>query len=215
MGVSRMTLLNSVDFAVSLVRRQGMRGGRDDLCYSSLEMNRSKIIGFLTLALAASAVQAQSTIKESLVKHWKTTGEFTLAVAKAMPAEDYKFKPVPAEQSVGELMAHIGVADMNACSIASGKALPMLPPSIKAAMSDEKGEVDKDAAISFLSSSFDFCNAAVESMTTEKLDATVGTKRKMTGFEWLWSYFTHTAHHRGQAEVYLRLKGIKPPTYTF
>jgi hypothetical protein len=28
--------------------------------------------------------------------------------------------------------------------------------------------------------------------------------RKMTGFEWLWSYFTHTAH-----------LGIKPPAYVF
>jgi uncharacterized damage-inducible protein DinB len=37
----------------------------------------------------------------------------------------------------------------------------------------------------------------------------------MTGFEWLWAYFTHTAHHRGQLEVYLRLKGIKPPDYEF
>jgi uncharacterized damage-inducible protein DinB len=34
-------------------------------------------------------------------------------------------------------------------------------------------------------------------------------------FELLWGGFTHTAHHRGQAEVYLRLKGIKPPDYKF
>ena len=27
--------------------------------------------------------------------------------------------------------------------------------------------------------------------------------------------FTHTAHHRGQAEVYLRANGIKPPAYRF
>ena len=26
---------------------------------------------------------------------------------------------------------------------------------------------------------------------------------------------THMAHHRGQVEVYLRVKGIKPPTYKF
>jgi uncharacterized damage-inducible protein DinB len=52
-------------------------------------------------------------------------------------------------------------------------------------------------------------------MTPEKLDAVVGTTRKMTGFEWLWAYFTHTAHHRGQAEVYLRIKGIQPPDYVF
>jgi uncharacterized damage-inducible protein DinB len=27
--------------------------------------------------------------------------------------------------------------------------------------------------------------------------------------------FVHTAHHRAQCEVYLRAKGITPPTYTF
>ncbi len=39
--------------------------------------------------------------------------------------------------------------------------------------------------------------------------------RHLTGSEYLWAYFTHTAHHRGQAEVYLRLKGVKPPDYDF
>ena len=68
----------------------------------------------------------------------------------------------------------------------------------------------------FLTDSFEFCNQAVASMTPDKLSAEVGPAgRKMTGFEWLWSYFTHTAHHRGQAEVYLRVKGIKPPEYVF
>jgi uncharacterized damage-inducible protein DinB len=79
-----------------------------------------------------------------------------------------------------------------------------------------KAEIDKDTAIQFLTDSFDFCNTAVASMTPEKLDATVGPEnRKMTGFEWLWAYFTHTSHHRGQLEVYLRMKGIKPPDYAF
>jgi uncharacterized damage-inducible protein DinB len=61
---------------------------------------------------------------------------------------------------------------------------------------------------------FNFCNKAVDSVTWEKLDAKVGTT-PLTGFERLWSYFTHTSHHRGQAEVYLRVKGIKPPEYVF
>ena len=53
-------------------------------------------------------------------------------------------------------------------------------------------------------------------MTPERFDNVQGpAARNLTGFEWLWSYFTHTAHHRGQAEVYLRMKGIKPPTYQF
>jgi uncharacterized damage-inducible protein DinB len=39
--------------------------------------------------------------------------------------------------------------------------------------------------------------------------------RQSTVREQLWAAFTHTAHHRGQAEVYLRVKNIKPPGYRF
>jgi uncharacterized damage-inducible protein DinB len=92
---------------------------------------------------------------------------------------------------------------------------PATPEKLTQALRDEKVDVSKDDALQYLADSFDFCNQAVASMTPEKMDALVGTSRKTTGFEWLWSYFTHTAHHRGQAEVYLRVKGIKPPDYVF
>ena len=112
-------------------------------------------------------------------------------------------------------MVQIAAANVGACATASGMARPTVPAQLAAALKDEKIDVDKDSAVKFLSDTFDFCNSAVASMTPEKLDAVVGTTRKMTGFEWLWAYFTHTAHHRGQAEVYLRVKGIKPPDYVF
>ena len=168
----------------------------------------------LTLALAIPAF-SQSSIKDALVKHWKVTGDFTIAVAKAMPADQYSFRPVPAEMSFGQLIGHIGNANMGACAVASGMARLTIPAKIVEASKDEKVDIDKDTAVKFLTDTVDFCNQAVASMTPEKLDAVVGTTRKMTGFEWLWSYFTHTAHHRGQAEVYLRLNGIKPPDYAF
>ena len=164
----------------------------------------------LTVALAIPAF-SQTSIKDALVKHWKVTTDFTIAVAKLMPADQYGFRPVPVELSFGQLMVQIGGANLNACAFASG----MTRPAVPAKLTDEKIDIDKDTAVKFLSDSFDFCNQAVASMTPEKLDAVVGTTRKMTGFEWLWAYFTHTAHHRGQAEVYLRVKGIKPPDYVF
>ena len=164
-------------------------------------------------ALAQST--AQTTIKDSLVKHWKTTGDFTIAVAKLMPADSYSYKPVPEELTFGQVLIQVGRANVGACANASGTKRPDLPPGLADAETG-KSPADKDAVLQFLSSSFDFCNQAVASMTPEKLDAIVGPpNRKMTGFEWLWAYFTHTAHHRGQLEVYLRLKGIKPPDYEF
>ena len=172
-------------------------------------------LSFLALVLSIPAL-AQTGIKDALVKHWKITGDFTIAVAKMMPAGSYSFRPVPEELSFSQLMVQVAGANLSACSTASGMARPTIPPKILQAVREEKIDLDKDSVVQFLSDSFDFCNKAVASMTPEKLDAMVGPEnRKMTGFEWLWSYFTHTAHHRGQAEVYLRVKGIKPPDYVF
>jgi uncharacterized damage-inducible protein DinB len=36
---------------------------------------------------------------------------------------------------------------------------------------------------------------------------------RLPGREVLLAMYVHVAHHRGQAEVYLRDKGIKPPSY--
>jgi len=171
----------------------------------------------LTILLAATPlIFAQDAIKDALAKHWKTTGEFTLAVAQAMPADQYNFRPVPEEMTFGQVMAHIGAANVGACAIASGMKRPDDPPKIAAWRKDNKLDIDKDTVVQYLTSTFAFCNQAVDSLTPEKAGAIVGpAARHMTAFEWLWAYFTHTAHHRGQAEVYLRLKGIKPPDYTF
>ncbi|HEX3744643.1 MAG TPA: DinB family protein [Bryobacteraceae bacterium] len=167
------------------------------------------------LALLALPLMAQSTVKDALVKHWKTTGEFTLAVAKLMPADSYDFKPVPEEMTFSEVLLQVGAANMGACAYASGTKRPTMPQLIMDG-ANGKASVDKTTVLTFLGESFNFCNQAVAAITPEKLDAVVGPEsRKMTGFEWLWAYFTHTAHHRGQLEVYLRLKGIKPPDYEF
>ncbi|HUB19439.1 MAG TPA: DinB family protein [Acidobacteriaceae bacterium] len=160
---------------------------------------------------------AQSTRKDILLKHWKTSGAFTVEVANAMPADGYTFRPVPVEMSFGELMAHIAAADRGACALATGVKPPALPEKIAAWTKDpEKIDVDKDTAVQFLTSTFAFCEQAIPQMPDSRMNTVVGNPaRNLTGEEWLWAYFTHTAHHRGQAEVYLRLKGITPPEYEF
>jgi uncharacterized damage-inducible protein DinB len=170
----------------------------------------------LTAVALAGPVLAQTTIAPSIVDHWRKSADFTIAVAKAMPAESYNYRPTPEEMSFGHVIAHIAAANAGACANASGTQRLAAPAGLAEKLRDEKSDVDRETALSYLTATFDFCNQAVDSMTPAKLDAKVGpTNRQMTGFEWLWGYFTHTAHHRGQAEVYLRLKGIKPPDYVF
>lgn len=171
----------------------------------------------LTLLAVAIPACAQTTEKDILLKHWKTSGDFTVAVAIAMPADGYGFRPVPVEMSFGELMVHIALADRGACANAGGMQAPALPDKVAGWAKDmEKADVDKDTAVQFLTDTFAFCTQAITQMPDARMNTVVGNPaRNLTGGEWLWAYFTHTAHHRGQAEVYLRLKGITPPEYTF
>ena len=171
----------------------------------------------LGLLLITAPLFAQDAIKDALAKHWKSSADFTIAVAKAMPVENYTFRPNPEEMNFGQVMAHVAVANLGACVRASGMPRPEIPAKITAWLKDtNKIDVEKDVAVQFLTDTFAFCNSAVASMTPEKLSAKIGPEgRQLTGFETLWSYFTHTAHHRGQAEVYMRVKGIKPPDYVF
>ena len=172
------------------------------------------LLAFLTVALP---VVAQTTLKDALAQHWKTSAEFTIAVAGSMPAGSYNFRPDPEEMSFGQLMRHIAAVHLDSCSHASGMTGPALPPAI-AELAKDKGDVavEKEMAIELLNDSFDFCHQAVASMDPERMNTVVGPSTShLTGGEWLWSVYTHTAHHRGQAVIYLRLKGIKPPDYKF
>jgi uncharacterized damage-inducible protein DinB len=167
------------------------------------------------LALALPALAADKW-KEEFTKHWKVTKDFTLAVADGMPAEHYNFAPNAEEMVFGKLMAHIALANNNNFALVSGQKAPPPPQNIATAYKDPKGTFDKETVRKFLADSFDFCTRALEQINEDKLDTLTGPAgRQLTGRERLWSYFTHTAHHRGQAEVYMRVKDIKPPAYRF
>jgi uncharacterized damage-inducible protein DinB len=171
----------------------------------------------LTILAMAFPVFAQTSVKDALAQHAKTSGEFTIAIASSMPSESYNFRPDPEEMSFGQLMRHIAAVNLDSCANATGMTRPALSAKM-AELAKDKGNVDveKETAIQFLNVSFDFCNKSVASMSPERMDTVAGPPAShLTGFEWLESYLTHTAHHRGQAHIYLRAKGIKPPDYKF
>ncbi len=165
-----------------------------------------------TALLAVSGLVTLPTFaadNSSFAKHWANSVALTEAVAEAMPADGYDFVPpstvMPKEMTFGELMVHIVQGDMSYIGRASGQKGPEKPAT-----------TDKAAVTKFMKEGLDFCTKTIASMTDEQMAKMVGPEGKqVSGQELLWGGFTHMAHHRGQAEVYLRLKGVKPPTYTF
>src|ERR1700720_1150621 len=59
------------------------------------------------LALTGLRAFAQIDIKAAIVKHLKTSRDFTLKVADQMPEADYGFKLTPPQMSFAEQITHL------------------------------------------------------------------------------------------------------------
>jgi uncharacterized damage-inducible protein DinB len=161
------------------------------------------IIGAVCAAFALSAFAAAP---DMLVKHWKTAGEYTIAVAAQMPAESYSFKPVPEEMSFAEQLLHIAEVNAYLFSTITGDKFSEAKPTT----------LDKDSVMKFVRDSFDWTNAEMAKVTPEEMQKSYKMEgSQMSGHEVLMLAWDHTTHHRGQLIVYLRLKGIKPTDYKF
>ena len=136
-------------------------------------------------------------------KHFEPLTKLSIAVANAMPAGDYGFKPHPESMNFGELMAHIATANYLFFAALKDSEPPARPsPSTK------------DGYVKFPSDSFAYCTEIISNATEEQLRTPHNSPDgRLPGREVLLAMYVHVAHHRGQAEIYLPDKGIKPPSY--
>jgi len=169
----------------------------------------------LITSCAAQATKVDSILDmQEFVQDWKISRQFTLDVANAMPADFYTFKPSPEEMTFGEQMAHIAGSNVfRFHQITNLRAPFSLDPA-------KNLPTDKDSVIKMLEQSFDYVISVLPQITPEELQHTWHIpswkgRPDPDGRAMIVNMFMHTAHHRAQCDVYLRLKGIKPPDYSF
>jgi uncharacterized damage-inducible protein DinB len=161
-------------------------------------------------ALLAPAQTSGCDVKELFLPHWKVSKTFTINVLEVMPAADFDFKPNPAQMSFGQLFKHLGYFNSFLLAIAKGEKTPFTP--VRAA-----DKVEKDEARKYLIETFDYSIKQLEQITAQEVNQRrqVFPGLEHTGAELILRAYMHTAHHRGQAEVYLRVKGLQPPRFEF
>ena len=155
----------------------------------------------ISLLLAGTCVRSEAATEYS--KHLGALSELSVAVAEAMPGEKYGFKPHPESMTFGELMSHIASTNYQFCAGLKDTDPPALP-----------SPADKPGVVKFLNDSFQYCSGIIENLTEAQLSALHNSPDgRMPGREVLLAMYIHVAHHRGQAEIYLRDNGIRPPGY--
>lgn len=158
---------------------------------------------FFASLLEGVALAAPSNPAGEYSKHFEALSKLSVAVAQAMPSEQYSFRPHPESMTFGELMSHIATTNYQFCAGLQDSATPSLPSA-----------AGKDAVLKFLGDSFDYCSQVIPHLTEKQLSALHSSPDgRLPGREILLAMYVHVAHHRGQAEIYLRDKGIRPPSY--
>lgn len=160
---------------------------------------------YAVLALALTGlVNAQTPAHNGEIKAvWGTLKNNLQKMVDAMPEEQYGFKPVPEIRSFGELVAHVADVQNLFCSNVTGKPRPE-------SVAKKTSKADLAAA---MKDSIAGCDAAWESLTDANAGESVGrggqARSRLATLEYNTIY---SSEEYGYMAVYLRLKGIVPPS---
>jgi|SwirhirootsSR2_FD_contig_41_7276105_length_620_multi_1_in_0_out_0_1 hypothetical protein len=167
-------------------------------------MNRIALL-ILTASLAGvvhaqtpigALITAQKAAYNSAKNNWIKTAE-------KMPEENYSYKPTPDVQTFAERVAHMA-GQIGGCSRIKGEAK----------QNPATGKTSKADLVAALKASFDECDAAWESMNdttaVEMMAGRGGAQTPKIGT--LIQNNVHLNEVYGATAVYLRLKGIVPPS---
>lgn len=155
----------------------------------------------------AEVKPAASGTKADIVRSLEDAQKKVLALAEAMPADKYTWRPGEGVRSVGEVFAHVAGGNYFLPTLWGGK----VPEGVNPRGFEKEGG-DKAKTIDNLKKSFDSVKQAIAAVPDSDLERTVkifdhdGTVREL-----LLIVATHAHEHLGQSIAYARMNKIAPP----
>jgi uncharacterized damage-inducible protein DinB len=167
-------------------------------------VNRILTLSFLAAMTGAVALNAQNPLSADTKNSYEGTKRTVIAAAEEMPEADYSFKASPAERTYGAIVGHIADVQLALCATAKGERK----------MGDaEKTKTSKADLVAALKASFDYCDGVYDAMTDAdgaQMVKMFGRDRAKLGV--LNFNVVHDTEMYGQMVVYLRIKGLVPPS---
>jgi hypothetical protein len=164
-----------------------------------------KQLCLLTLTAALGWAQSNS-MSADVRRDYQRIRDFFIRAAEKMPESNYSFRPSPDVRTFGQVVAHVADDQYNLCA-------PARDETRKAAYTEIENTLsNKSELVAALKQAFVYCDAAYDALTDAKAVEMAGTGKGGTRFEMLNWNLWHTWEHYGNAVVYMRMKGLVPPT---
>jgi hypothetical protein len=178
-----------------------------------MSLHRDSILLFGALVGGAVGLSAQTAnpLSTELRVPYNYVKTNLIKMAEKMPAEHYAFRPAPDVETFGRRVAHIADANMSVSTGLNGERR-----SVGAAVKTSTTEL-----VAALKESFAYCDGIFDSLTdataVEMVSGNLGGPVAPPGVTrtrlfTLYNLVRHSNEMYGYMSVYLRLKGVVPPT---
>lgn len=175
------------------------------------------MVGLSAMALDKAAAQAPPSLVGALSEVAMDRLGSVAAAAEQMPEADYAFRASPGARTFGEIIAHVADTNRAFCSAVAGSREPI-------GFEIEKTVHAKAEIVRLLKASTERCEKALAGLSDASLPAPLafgggalidGTKIPVSQLPaglLVTLLATHTDREYGKLTLYLRLKGLVPPT---
>ena len=162
-------------------------------------------------SLAAAHAQSPNVLVNEARFPWTIVRTNLIKMADKMPAEFYSFRPTPEIETFAQRLAHIAGANLGVCTgLLTNSARPMT----------RSAGTTKAELIAALNESVAACDKAFDATTdanaleqvTSRLGGPFPPQPTRSRLATLNNMVRHTNEVYGYMSVYLRLKGIVPPS---
>lgn len=165
----------------------------------------SLILATIVVSIAASTAysQANNPLSTEVKTAYTNIKNFYLKAADKMPEDQYGFKATAEVQTFGQRISHIADANARTCGLIKGEQ-KNLGASAKTTKAD---------LVAALKESFTYCDGVYDSLTDAEALKMISTPRgERSKLAALWGVVVHSNEVYGAMGVYMRLKGIVPPS---
>jgi len=138
---------------------------------------------------------------------WGHVSRQVVALAEAIPAEKYSWRPGPGVRSTSEVFMHIAINNFWLLSVTG----PQLPADLTS-NEQEKTVTSKTDVVNWLKRSFEAVRVAHLAVKPADLKRVVRIDKKSATVDGMYlRIIVHANEHMGQLIAYARVNGIVPP----
>ena len=166
------------------------------------------VFGVLTLHAQGPAMQAANEgIWEGYDGEWRYASRLLVAMADAIPADKYGWRPAPGVRSVSEVLMHVAQSNFYLLSVTG----PKMPHELERDDAEE-AIVSKPEVVTCLRWSLEAVAKARASLKPGDLQRKVVIEGKTVNVDGMYlRIICHDNEHMGQLIAYARMNGIVPP----